>query len=275
MKKNKVILKVICYLFASAMALIFLFPLFWTLITSFKSYRMAFAQPPVFFPPIDFSNYVSYLSRGDFMLCLRNSLVVTLVSASVSVVLGVLAAYALVRGNLRGGNAMAMFMLASRFVPPVATVIPMYMIYRKIGLYDTLPGLILLHLAMDIPYVVWMMRGFFQEVPLAVEEASWIEGCSRVGSLARIVIPMSKAGLAATGVLTMIFSWNEFLFAMIMGGVRTKTLPISMAMYMGETGIEWHMMATAGILVLLPALIFSILVHRNLGAGLSFGAVKG
>lgn len=148
------------------------------------------------------------------------------------------------------------------------------MVYRNIGLYDTLAGLILLHLAMNVPYAVWMMRGFFQDIPIAIEEASWIEGCSKLGGLVRIVIPMSRTGLAATSVLTLIFSWNDFLYAMSMAGARAKTLPLSMGMYMNETGIEWQMMATCAVLILLPALIFSILVHRNLGAGLSFGAVK-
>lgn len=274
MAKKHITLTTICYLIAVVFTFVFLFPLFWSLITSFKSYKDAFAWPPIFFPTIKLDNYISYLSQNSFLSYLKNSLVITLVSTLISMTVGVLAAYALVRGKVKGGNAMAMFMLASRFVPPVATIIPVYMVYRNIGLYDTLTGLILLHLAMNVPYAVWMMRGFFQDIPIAIEEASWIEGCSKLGGLLRIVIPMSRTGLAATSVLTLIFSWNDFLYAMSMAGARAKTLPLSMGMYMNETGIEWQMMATCAVLILLPALIFSILVHRNLGAGLSFGAVK-
>lgn len=275
MKRNLYITRIFCYLFALIFMFIFLFPLYWTLMTSFKSHRDAFAWPPNFFPPVSLTNYITYFNHRDFGLLMTNSIIITTISAIVSLVFGILAAYALSRGNLRGGNSIALFMLASRFVPPMATVIPMYMLYRQIGLYDTRFGLIMIHLSMNIPYVVWMMRSFFKSVPIAVEEASWIEGCSRIGSLVRIVLPMSRAGIAATAVLTMIFSWNEFLFAMIMTGRRTRTLPASLSTFMAEAGIEWHMMATASVVVLLPALIFSILVHRNLGSGLSFGAVKG
>lgn len=273
--KRKNFLKLLCYVLAISLTLVFLFPLYWTFITSLKTYGEAFAQPPLFFPSLNFSNFKDYLSQTSFLVYIKNSIVVTFVSTALSVFIGVFAAYALARGNLKGGNQMAMFMLSSRFVPAVATIIPTYMIYRRIGLYDTQVGLILLHMAMNIPYVVWMMRSFFREIPIAIEEASWIEGCSRIGTIFRIVLPMSRMGLAATAVLAMIFSWNEFLYAMIMTGAKSKTLPLSMAMFMGETGIEWHMMAAAGVMILTPALIFSILVHRNLGSGLSMGAVKG
>ena len=268
-------IKLFCYLLAGVLTLTFLFPLYWMLITSFKSYREAFSQPPTFFPLLSFSNFRDYFSQVTFMIYIKNSLVVTLISTVFSMVIGVFAAYALARGQLKGGNQMALFMLASRFVPAVATIIPTYMIFRRIGLYDNTTGLILLHMAMNIPYVVWMMRSFFREIPLSIEEASWIEGCGRIRTIFYIVLPMSRMGLAATAVLTMVFSWNEFLYAMIMTGAKAKTLPLSMSMYMAETGIEWNMMATAGVIILLPALVFSILVHRNLGSGLSAGAVKG
>ena len=274
MKKKHRLLTILCYAICIVFAFVFLFPLFWSLLTSFKSYKEAFAWPPIFFPAIRLANYRSYLSQNSFLLYLRNSLIVTLVSSSVSMVVGVLAAYSLARGRVRGGNGIAMFMLASRFVPPVATIIPLYMVYRKIGLYDTLLGLILLHIAMNVPYVVWMMRGFFRDIPIAIEEAAWIEGCGKLEGLVKIVLPMSKSGLAATAVLTMIFSWNDFLYSMSLTGAKAKTLPLSMGIYMNETGIEWQMMATCAVMIMLPALIFSILVHRNLGAGLSFGAVK-
>lgn len=273
--KQKTGSKVLFFTLAAFAAAVFIFPLYWTLVTSFKSFKEAFQQPPALWVKPDFSNYVKFFGQSDIGLFLRNSIVITLVSVVVPMIIGVLASYALTRSRIWGRQGFGLFLLASRFIPPISTLIPIYLIFRRAGLYDTRTGLVLLNCAMNIPYVVWMMRGFIKDVPVSLEESAWVDGSGRLKAFFKIVLPMCRSGMAATAVLIMVFTWNEYLYAMMMTSTRAKTLPLTMMTYMGEAGIEWQMMATAGVVILLPTIVFSVLTHRNLGSGLSFGAVKG
>ena len=274
MAKGKQLKITLLYASVVLLAIGFVFPIFWTLMTSFKTYKEAFVQPPLFFVTPKLNNYIEFLRQSSILNNLKNSIIVTGISTLISLICGVMASYTLSRTNLRGTEGIALFLLLTRFIPPISTVIPIYLMLRALHLYDNVLGLILLHCAMNIPYVVWMMRGFFRDIPMAVEEAAWVEGCSRIQSLIYVVLPMSKGGLAATSVLILIFSWNEFLYALTMTGASAKTLPLSITAYMGEAGIEWNMMAAAGFIIMLPALVFSVFTHKNLAAGLTFGAVK-
>lgn len=273
--KQKRSVRIILFAASALVSMIFLFPLYWTVVTSFKTYKEAFRQPPALFVMPNFDNYIKFFSDSNILKLLLNSIVITFFSVVIPMALGVFASYALTRSTIRGKEGYGLFLLASRFVPPISTLIPIYIIFRKIGLYDTRSGLILLNCAMNIPYVVWMMRGFIKDVPLSIEESAWVDGCSRVKAFFKMVIPMCRTGIVATAVLIMVFSWNEYLYAMMMTSTKAKTLPLSMMAFMGEQGIEWNMMATAGVVILLPTIVFSILTHRHLGSGLSFGAVKG
>jgi len=273
--KQKRIYLAISYTIAVIAAIITIFPLYWTLITSFKTYQEAFAQPPQFFSKVTFTNYILFLQQNDVLHYLRNSVIIAVVSVALPMILGLFASYAVTRSTLPGKEGFALFMLMSRFIPPVSTLIPMYLLFRKFGLYDTTLGLILLNSATNIPYVVWMMRGFIQDVPLSIEESAWLDGASRIRTFFSIVLPMCRPGIAATAVLSFCFSWNEFMYAMNLTSRSAKTLPLAMMTYMGEAGNEWQMMATAGIVILLPTIVFATLTHKNLGSGMSFGAVKG
>lgn len=274
MIKQRRRIRAVCYFIAVAAAIAFIFPIYWTLITSFKTYAEAFAQPPKFFTKITFDNYVTFLQQNKILDYLWNSIVISVFSVVIPLGLGLFASYAVTRSSLPGKEGYSLFLLASRFIPPVSTLIPTYLIFRKFGLYDTLTGLILLNCATNIPYVIWMMRGFIKDVPLSIEESAWLDGASRLRTFFNIVLPVCMPGVAATAVLTFCFAWNEFLFAMNLTSRNAKTLPLAMMTYMGESGNEWHLMATAGIVILLPTIILTTLTHRNLGSGLSFGSVK-
>ena len=274
-KVQRAILRLVMYVLLTIAVISFLFPIYWLVITSFKNYREAFQQPPALFKWFDFSNYIEFFSLSNIPQLLMNSIIVAVSSVIIPLILGLFSSYALARSKLRGKEVIGIFLLASRFIPPISTLIPTYILFRQLGLYDTLLGLILLNCAMNIPYVVWMMRGFIEDVPVSLEESSWIDGCSRLQGFARIVVPMLHSGLGATSVLIFVFTWNEYMFAMNLTSSSAKTLPLAMMTYMGEAGIEWNMMATAGVVILLPVIILSILANRNLGSGLSFGAVKG
>lgn len=274
MIKQRRRIRAVCYFIAVAAAIAFIFPIYWTLITSFKTYAEAFVQPPKFFTKITFDNYVTFLQQNKILDYLWNSIVISVFSVVIPLGLGLFASYAVTRSSLPGKEGYSLFLLASRFIPPVSTLIPTYLIFRKFGLYDTLTGLILLNCATNIPYVIWMMRGFIKDVPLSIEESAWLDGASRLRTFFNIVLPVCMPGVAATAVLTFCFAWNEFLFAMNLTSRNAKTLPLAMMTYMGESGNEWHLMATAGIVILLPTIILTTLTHRNLGSGLSFGSVK-
>lgn len=211
MIKRKTVSKIVVYILLALFAAIFLFPIYWAVVTSFKTYREAFTQPPKLITGIDLTNYIKFFSQNDLVQLLLNSVIVALCSVLIPLVLGLFAAYALDRSTLKGKEALGMFLLASRFIPPISTLIPTYILFRKFGLYDTLTGLILLNCAMNIPYVVWMMRGFIADIPESLEESAWIDGCGRLQAFFRIVLPMLKSGLGATGVLIFVFTWNEYM----------------------------------------------------------------
>lgn len=272
--KKKLSQKVLHYSLAIAAAAFFLFPIYWTLITSFKTYKQAFARPPQFFALPTLVNYQKFFRQGTLLNYLNNSVVVTVVTVGISMFLGLFAAYALARSRIRGKEAFGLFLLASRFIPPISTLIPLYLIFRRIHLFDTQLGLILLNCSVNIPYVVWIMRGFISDIPVSIEESAKLDGCNSFQTFFRIVLPMCRSGIAATAVLIMSFTWNEFLYAMNLTSTKAKTLPLSMMTYMGEAGIEWNMMATAAVILLLPTIIFSVLTHKNLAGGLTLGGVK-
>jgi len=274
MGRRKRRVKIACYILASLAAIVFIFPIYWTMITSFKTYAEAFAQPPKFFSKVTFDNYVIFLKQNAILSYLKNSVIISIVSVLIPLVLGLFASYAITRSSLPGKEGYSLFLLASRFIPPVSTLIPTYLLFRRFGLYDSLLGLILLNCATNIPYIIWMMRGFIRDVSLSIEESAWLDGASRMRTFFSIVLPMCMPGVAATSVLCFCFSWNEFLFAMNLTSRNAKTLPLAMMTYMGESGNEWQMMATAGMVILLPTILFTVLTHRNLNSGMSFGAVK-
>ena len=215
--KQKHSVSVVCYTIAGLAALITIFPLYWTLITSFKTYKEAFAQPPDFFTAVSLDNYIAFLKQNNILLYLKNSIIISVFSVLIPLILGLFASYVITRSSIPGKEGFSMFLIASRFIPPASTLIPT----------------------------------FFS-----------------------MVLPLCKPGIAATAVLSFCFSWNEFMYAMNLTSTEAKTLPLAMMTYMGESGNEWQMMATAGIVILLPTIIFTVLTHRNLGSGMSFGSVK-
>jgi multiple sugar transport system permease protein len=159
-------------------------------------------------------------------------------------------------------------------MPPVAAIIPIYIIMKKVRLLDTPWALIIIYLTFNLPFVVWMMKGFFEDIPPAIEESALIDGCSEFAVFRKIALPLVAPGLAATAILIFIFSWNEFLFALILTGTRAVTLPVGIIGFMKETGINWGYMTAGGMLALVPVVIFTILVQKHLVKGLTLGALK-
>ncbi len=159
-------------------------------------------------------------------------------------------------------------------MPPVAAIIPIYIIMRNLHLLDTPWSLVITYLTFNLPFAVWLMRSFFREIPREIEESALVDGCSDFSAFRKIALPLAAPGLAATGILTFIFSWNEFLFALILTGNKAVTLPVGIIGYMKETGINWGYMTAGGVLALIPVIVFTILVQKHLVKGLTMGAMK-
>lgn len=251
-----------------------LFPPFVMLLTSIKSDLDAMAFPPKWLFRPTFKNYLQIFQTSTFVRHLANSLIVAAANSVVSLALGSMAAYGLARYRFRGSDNLAFWILSVRMMPPVAAIIPMYIIMKNLRLLDTPWCLVIIYLTFNLPFVVWMMKGFFEDLPPEIEESAFIDGCSDFKVFRTISLPLVAPGLAATAILAFIFSWNEFLFALILTGIRATTLPVGIIGYMKETGINWGYMTSGGILALAPVVLFTALVQKNLVKGLTLGALR-
>jgi multiple sugar transport system permease protein len=266
--------KIIFVLIAAVVFGVILFPPLVLFLTSIKTELEALSFPPkwIFLPTL--KNYAEIFQTSPLIGYALNSLIVASVNTGVSLVLGSMAAYSLARFKFRGANNIAFWILSIRMMPPVAAIIPIYVLMNNLGILDTPWCLVITYLTFNLPFVVWMMKGFFEDIPRAIEESALIDGCSQFGVFRKIALPLAAPGLAATAILAFIFSWNEFLFALILTGTKAVTLPVGIIGYMKETGINWGYMTAGGVLALIPVIIFTILVQKHLVKGLTLGALK-
>jgi multiple sugar transport system permease protein len=226
-----------------------------------------------FTPTLD--NYSKVLGQLQFQDFLVNSALVAAGSTVLSIVVGVPAAYALARLPIRGREVWAGAILFTRMVPAVALVVPMYVIFQRLELLGSYTALIAAHTTFNLPIVVWMMRSFFEELPPDLEEAALVDGAGRLGAFLRVAVPLTAPGLAATSVLCLLFSWNEFLFALVLSGRGTQTVPIGVASFIGTVSVDWGGSSAAAVLAMVPVFVLGLAAQRFLVRGLTFGAVKG
>ena len=255
------------------LVILFIAPIIYMILMSFKQPTDLFSTFLVFSPTV--KNYIDLFGRLNLALFFKNSIIIAMATAALSVVLGAIAAYSFARYYFPFQKFLLFLVLFARMLPPIAGVVPLFLIMRNLGLTDTYTGIVLLYTAFQTPFVIWMMRGFFLSIPKELEEAALIDGCSQLTAFFRITLPLSRPGLAATSVLAFTLSWNEFLFALIFTGTRTKTIPVAAPELIGEMGIFWGQICAAGTLALMPIFIFSFLAQEQLISGLTFGAVKG
>jgi len=250
------------------------FPIFWIFTTAFKSPSDVMCSPPkmLFVPTID--NFRTVLGKPGVGGMFLNSGVIALSASLIVICLAFPAAYSLARFRMKRKDDMAFMMLSLKMFPPVAVVIPFYIMYNKIGLYDSQIGLILLYVAVNIPLAVWLLLGFLKELPVALEESALVDGASPIQVLMRIVLPLSATGLAAVGILTFIMCWNEFFFALVLTGRNTRTLTVFLYSFMTFREIQWGPLMALGTMMTLPVIIFSMFFRRQLIEGITLGALK-
>jgi multiple sugar transport system permease protein len=252
-----------------------LFPILYLLITSFKPPNLTFAVPPVWVFQPTLKNYLEVFAGGQFAHYFMNSLTIALGTTFLAVVLGSFAGYGFARFKFRGSFGLRMSSLIPQMLPPITIIVPLYVLFNTLGLIDTRSGLVVSYLTFTIPLAIWMMTGFFADVPVELEESAMIDGCTRLQAFFRINLRIVTPGLAATAILCFLYCWNEFLYAVILSGRDARTLPVSITSFMTNKAILWGRIAAAGSLVLVPTLIFALLAQRYLIRGLSKGAVKG
>jgi multiple sugar transport system permease protein len=271
--------KAVVFVVLLAALLFFMFPVVWMFLTSFKSEAEYFAYPPVFWPK-DFSlrNYLNAMAlppdgRGGLQ-GLRDSLIVAASSTLISVVLGSLAAYSISRYKT-GGENFSFWILSTRMFPPVAAALPLFLIFKFLRLLDNHLSLIIANTIFNLPFVTWLLKGFFDELPAEMEEAAMIEGCTHLKAFRLIALPLVAPGLVATSLFSFIFSWNEFMFALLLTRRNVRTLTIIVPSLVGGHEILWGEIAAIGTLAIIPGILLSLLLQRYLVRGLSLGAVKG
>jgi multiple sugar transport system permease protein len=254
-------------------------PVYWMLTISLKTEVDQFASPPKWFtftPTL--AHYYDAFSTRSFGQYLITSAMVATLSTACAMVLGTLAAYGLSRFRLRGqlDRRLSLWILSTRMFPPIVTAVPLFLMMRDLRLINTITSLVIVYTALNLPFVVWMMRGFFKELPRELEEAAMVDGDSRLGALVRVILPLVTPGLAATAVFCLIVSWNEFLLALVLTQTdAAMTLPVGIAGRVTQYEIKWGVMSAAGVVAMVPILAFALAVQRYLVRGLSLGAVKG
>ena len=288
-------------------AAISMVPLVWIFLTAFKSPPDSIAYPPkiAFKPTLDgYCNLFTTISRqtedyiaslppptnvcdriararnmvvagpSNFVPRFFNSLVIAFGSTALSVLLGVTAAYAFSRFRVRGKDDLLFFILSTRMMPPIAVAIPIYLMYRELGLSDTRLGMILLYTAVNVSLAVWLLKGFIDEIPREYEEAALVDGYTRLQAFRKVVLPQAATGIVATAIFCLIFAWNEYAFATLLTSGQAQTAPPLIPIIIGEGGQDWPAVAAGTTLFLVPILAFTVLLRRHLLRGITFGAVR-
>ena len=270
----KRISRILIYTMVIIIVILSVAPIVYLLITSFKEPELTFAIPPVwnFIPTTQ--NYNEILSSTDFEKYFMNSIVVALSTTAIALIVGSLAAYGFSRFRFRGNFWLRMSTLIPQMLPPIAIVVPLYVLFTSLDWIDSRQALVAAYLTFTVPLSIWMMVGFFDDCPIELEEAAMIDGCSRFGALVRVSLPIALPGLAATAILCFLYCWNEFLYAVILTGREARTLPVTITSFMTNRAVLWGRIAASGSLVLIPVLIFALLAQRYLVRGLARGAVK-
>lgn len=254
--------------------LVFVFPIFWTFLTSIKMDIDAWSLPPKFIFTPSLKNYSAVLFEKGFVNFIRNSLLTCVVATSAAMLLGVPLAYALARSKMRLNNIIFVSIFIAYVLPPIVLSIPLYVIFAQVGMLDNFLSIVLTHMTFILAFTVWMMRGFFEAVPGEIEESAYLDGCGNMQAFLFITIPLVKSGLVSTVIFSFILSWNDFMYALVLTGSKTRLVSVAVAQFLTPHGMFWGQMCAAGILAILPILIFTLFSRRFLVRGMSMGAIK-
>lgn len=277
-KLNSCILGFLLFLFI----LFALFPILWMILNSFKDNNEILTGSSIFIPKKWYlKNYVDMWKNINFGLYLRNSIIVCGSTMFIAIILASLSAYSLSRFRFPGSTVFGITVLATQMIPGIMFLIPIYLMFvkfhaiTKIQLVGTLPGLIFIYSAFFVPFSIWILRGFFASIPVEIEEAAIIDGCSRLGVFLRIVLPLAAPGIVATGIYIFLTAWDELMFAWVLTQAETITIPVGIRLFVGNYQNRYDLMMAASTVATIPVLIMFFLMQKHIVRGLTAGAVKG
>ncbi len=251
-----------------------IFPLIWLIIISFKSDMQMYNTTFIFTPTLD--NYKIVLLEGaDYIKAFLNNVIVSGGAVLLSLLVGVPAAYAFARYDFAKKESLAFTILSFKFAPEILVILPLFMIYQKIGLYDSYFGLIWVYQLITLPLLIWVLRGYFEEISVEIEQAANLDGYSWYHVFWKILIPLIKPGLVASALLAFIFAWNSFTFPLLLSGFKIETVTVAALRYIGSDTVHYGQMAVAAGVAALPEVVLALIIQKHLVRGLSFGAVKG
>jgi multiple sugar transport system permease protein len=254
-----------------------LFPVYWIVVTSLKTTAQTLTRPPELWFSPTFDNYRVIFSDESVNLeePLLNSLIIAGATTLVSIVLGSLCAYGLARLEFKGRDSIALWILSLRMMPAVAVVIPYYILFFRLDLIDTHLGMILVYLSFSLAFAVWLLRGFFADIPIEIDEAAELDGCGRIRTLFQVIFPVAKTGIAVTAIFVFVFAWNEFLFALSLTDFSAQTVPVAIAKLVTPGEVLWGQLTAASIISAIPLVALVFILQRHIVRGLTLGAVKG
>lgn len=254
-------------------ALIVLTPILWIALAAFKTHRDVFQLKLLFVPTLENFQKI-FDSPYEIHRKLFNSAIVAALTVALALPLATCAAYSFSRFRLLGERVMLVMILATQFVPAVVIVLPFFLMFRDAGILDTKLALILVDLAIVMPFATWMIKGFIDGIPLETEEAALVDGSTRLQVIRNVVLPMAAPGVVTAGIFSFIISWNEFLFALILTRRDAVTLPVGLQLFNAEEGVLWHLLSAAGLLIMAPMIVLALLVQKHFVQGMTMGAVR-
>ena len=261
---------------SSVFLLAWTFPIFWSFLNSFKTERDILAYPPkVWITPTQSAYRDVLFGSSSILPNLVSSAIISVGTTVVTMVMAVPAAYALARLRFPGKRFSGFYVLATQMLPPVGIIIPYFLILRKIGWIDTYQGIILIYLSFSLPFAIWLLVSYFEDIPFEMEEAAFLDGASRLRTLWRIIIPQVRGGVAVTVVFVFLNAWNEFLFAVVLSGNTVRPVTIAMYNFVSVEQTLWAKLAAVSVLAMLPVIILGVVAQRHIVKGLTVGAVKG
>lgn len=251
-----------------------LLPPLWMLMVSFKKPEDVFNMPPHAFSGWTLNNYAQVYIAGNYGKFLLNSVIIVLVTVLATLILGTAAGYALSRFEITGREDMQFFALTTRMGPPIAFALPFYVLFRSLNMIDTHAAMVIVYILFNLAFAIWMMKGFFDEVPKKFEEAAQLDGYSKLGAFRRVSLPLAKSGIVATAIFVFIFTWNEFFYGLILTSTVAKPYTVQLTAFQGPNRLLWGQLFAAATVPIIPPIVFAVLVRKKLARGLTFGAVK-
>jgi multiple sugar transport system permease protein len=274
-RTRKIILNTIIAIVAFLVLAIELYPIVITVINGFRRDINILSGQPFQLKQLTLRSYELVLKNAGFRLGMQNSIIVGLLSTAISVLIGAMASYGIARFHFKGRNGLAYSFLVFRMLPQISLVISLYLMFSAVGLRDTISGITLAHTSFNVPYVIWLLLPFFTAVDKAYEEAAMVDGCTRQGVFFKIFLPIVAPGLVVAAVFAFLNSWNEFMYALILTGVKAKTAPIAINGLLGGETLTWGQACAAGTIMLVPVFIFTLGMQKFLIRGITAGSVKG